>query len=52
MNPAIVFVPAAYHGKHDDTPIFMASQFSAGIFAPVLWKLLFSPRSFFNSKPC
>ncbi|XP_011198959.1 aquaporin-2 [Bactrocera dorsalis] len=52
MNPAIVLVPAAYHGKHDDTPIFMASQFSAGIFAPVLWKLLFSPRSFFNSKPC
>ncbi|XP_054736462.1 aquaporin-2 [Anastrepha obliqua] len=53
MNPAIVLVPAAYHQKFDDTLTFMASQYSAGIFGPVLWKLLFSKRSFFNSsKPC
>ncbi|XP_067634196.1 aquaporin-4-like [Eurosta solidaginis] len=51
MNPAIVLIPAVYHQKFDDAPLYLASQFSAGIFAPVLWKLLFSPRSFFN-KAC
>ncbi|XP_017472925.1 PREDICTED: aquaporin-4 [Rhagoletis zephyria] len=53
MNPAITLIPAAYHQKFDDTAVYLASQYSAGIFAPVLWKLLFSPRSFFNSsKAC
>ncbi|CAD7013123.1 unnamed protein product [Ceratitis capitata] len=52
MNPAIALIPAVYHQKLDDTALYLASQFSSGLLAPVLWKLLFSSRSFFNSKSC